>query len=503
MAAGEYGSDIQLLAGLQGGGSISGASGKRIQNEITNIINRINKNPAGVKLTLSKNGETQLKESIAKAVSSVEIKSFNSTAAINKLKADIQSAMSGVTIPVAGGVSGGSGSSGNSSGGASSKSKGSSSQSKGSFKAQYPEFNIRVSELSSAYSKMVKTSSDTDAVSKKTKEYQELLATINKLRSAGAAANKEEVANAQAKMVNLTNEINKINEVAAAAQRAAKAKETFASAGQINALANKAQSLLNNNPRIANTGYGENLRNALSSLQSGAKLSTEEFNRLKASVLSVEAGIKSAGLQGKTLWSVLKSGYQKFGGWALITKSMMAAANSVRQMITNVTNLDAAMTELRKVTDETESTYEQFFSEATVRARQLGATVTDTINATADFARLGYSIDDAATLADTAIMYKNVGDGITDISVASQSIISTLKGFSLEAEDATHVIDAFNEVGNNFAISSAGIGEALTRSAASLSAANNTMEESIALITAMNTTLQDPEKVGKCLCPAA
>lgn len=49
---------------------------------------------------------------------------------------------------------------------------------------------------------------------------------------------------------------------------------------------------------------------------------------------------------------------------------------------------------------------------------------------------------------------------------------------------------------NNFAISSAGIGEALTRSAASLSAANNTLEESIALVTAMNTTLQDPEKVG-------
>lgn len=49
---------------------------------------------------------------------------------------------------------------------------------------------------------------------------------------------------------------------------------------------------------------------------------------------------------------------------------------------------------------------------------------------------------------------------------------------------------------NNFAISSAGIGDALTRSAASLSAANNTMEESIALVTAMNTTLQDPEKVG-------
>ncbi len=442
LAAGENGSDIQLLAGLQGGGSISGASGKRIQNELTNIINRINKNPAGVKLTLSKNGETQLKESIAQAVSSVEIKSFNSTAAIAKLKSDIQAAVNGVAIPT---PSAGSPTGGGSKGG-STKGNGSAG-SKGSFKTQYPEFGIRVNELSSAYQKMVKTSSNTADVERITKQYQAKLAVINKLRSAGAAASKEEVSNTQAEMVVLTNEINKINELTAAAQRAAKAKETFASASQVNTLAKKAQSLLDNNPRITNTGYGENLRKALSDLQSGAKLSTEEFERLKSSVLSVESGIKSAGLQGKTLWSVLKAGYQKFGGWALITKSMMAAANSVRQMITNVTNLDAAMTELRKVTDETDATYEQFFSEATVRARKLGATVTDTINASADFARLGYNIDDAATLADTAIMYKNVGDGITDISVASQSIISTLKGFSLEAKDATHVIDAFNEVG--------------------------------------------------------
>lgn len=58
------------------------------------------------------------------------------------------------------------------------------------------------------------------------------------------------------------------------------------------------------------------------------------------------------------------------------------------------------------------------------------------------------------------------------------------------------IVDAFNEVGNNFAISSSGIGDALQRSAASLAAAGNTMEESIGLITAMNSVIQNPETVG-------
>ena len=49
---------------------------------------------------------------------------------------------------------------------------------------------------------------------------------------------------------------------------------------------------------------------------------------------------------------------------------------------------------------------------------------------------------------------------------------------------------------NNYAIDTAGIGEALQRSAASLNAANTSLEESVALVTAANTVVQNPESVG-------
>ena len=61
---------------------------------------------------------------------------------------------------------------------------------------------------------------------------------------------------------------------------------------------------------------------------------------------------------------------------------------------------------------------------------------------------------------------------------------------------AMDIVDKFNEIGNNFAISSGGIGEAMERSASSMVAANNTMDETIALITAANTVVQSPEAVG-------
>lgn len=52
---------------------------------------------------------------------------------------------------------------------------------------------------------------------------------------------------------------------------------------------------------------------------------------------------------------------------------------------------------------------------------------------------------------------------------------------------------------NNYAVSSKGIGEALLRSASAMKAANNTLDETIALTAAANTIVQDPEKVGTTL----
>lgn len=115
------------------------------------------------------------------------------------------------------------------------------------------------------------------------------------------------------------------------------------------------------------------------------------------------------------------------------------------------------------------------------------------------FARLGYSIDEASEVADAAIVYKNVGDGIEDINAASESIISTMQAFGYETSDAMLIVDKFNEIGNNFAITSTGIGEALLNSAAALDSANNSLDQSIALITAANTTIQDASKVGTAL----
>ena len=119
--------------------------------------------------------------------------------------------------------------------------------------------------------------------------------------------------------------------------------------------------------------------------------------------------------------------------------------NVGREIVTNIKEVDTALTELRKVSDATEQRLTANFKNSADTAKELGATVSDVISATADWSRMGFDIDESEELARVSTLYKNVGDGI-DIETANNSLISTLQGFQLDASEAESIIDKFNEV---------------------------------------------------------
>ena len=240
------------------------------------------------------------------------------------------------------------------------------------------------------------------------------------------------------------------------------------------------------------------LRNSLSNLESFPRL-LDEYNRLEEQFKSggfrtieeanqailkfgarcEEAGVHVHTLAGDIIGKLVDR--LKYLASFFLTTAIYSGAQKIYQ---SVLNIDTAMTELRKVTDATEAEYIQFMDGAIERANRLGTSVKEVVQASSDYARLGYTIDEASELADSAIVYKNVGDGLSGIDQATEHLISTMKAFDIEAEDAMRIVDVFNEVANNFPTSAADIGEGLQRSAASLSAAGNSLEESVAIFTA-------------------
>ena len=235
------------------------------------------------------------------------------------------------------------------------------------------------------------------------------------------------------------------------------------------------------------------LRNELSALDSS---DYKGYQRIQNEFAGVKGQTISAEKAGTKFISTFKGAFKSIMRYASVSMIIYQVVNAFRQMYQNVVQINTAMTELKKVTDETETSYERFLSTAGKTAQKIGTTITEYVNSTADFARLGYNLSDAQELAKVASIYSVVGDEIESIDVATQSIISTMTAFGVKASETISIVDKFNAVGNNFAISSGGIGDALQRSASSLAAANNTLDQSIALITAANTVVQDPDSVG-------
>jgi TP901 family phage tail tape measure protein len=114
------------------------------------------------------------------------------------------------------------------------------------------------------------------------------------------------------------------------------------------------------------------------------------------------------------------------------------------------------------------------------------------------FKQLGYSFKDASEyMASNAMILSNVGD--MSVQDSSNAIVSTLKGFKMEAQDTTKVVDVLNETGNNFAITTGQLADGLRIGSASLAIANNSLEESIALITTGTEVLRDSDMVANGL----
>lgn len=216
-------------------------------------------------------------------------------------------------------------------------------------------------------------------------------------------------------------------------------------------------------------------------------------------IAGLKAKVQELGLEGKTVGQVFSDLFGQHFSTAIAMGALHLLQGSLQQIYQNVVDIDTAMTELKKVTNETDSTYQSFLTEAGTRAKNIGTDVSSIVNATADYARLGYSLSDATKLADVSAIYYNVGDNLDSFDKATENIVGTMKAFNIQANDAISLVDKLNNVSNNYAVSSGDLGDILQRSASAMEAAGNTLDQTIALGTAMNSVIQNAETTGSTL----
>lgn len=225
----------------------------------------------------------------------------------------------------------------------------------------------------------------------------------------------------------------------------------------------------------------------------------QKVGELKKQYAELRNESKELGLETESLIDK----FEKLFGTHLSTMITMAALHkmqdALRIVYQNVVEIDSAMTELRKVTNLTASGYEDFMDRAADQAQKLGISISDFINSTADWARLGYDEQDAEELARVSSLLKNVGDGIESASDASSYLISGMQGFGLAADQASEFLDVLNQIANTEPVTANDLGVIMQKSAAAMNAAGNTYQETMAMAAAVNGVLQDNDVSGTYL----
>lgn len=108
------------------------------------------------------------------------------------------------------------------------------------------------------------------------------------------------------------------------------------------------------------------------------------FAEIATGVKTAETGIKVAGEATQSFGDKVKAAAEKFGIVLTAAQAFQLAVKIVKAMVNEVIEIDTAMTELKKVTDETDATYSKFLDNAADRAKSVGATLSDVVTATAD-----------------------------------------------------------------------------------------------------------------------
>lgn len=163
-----------------------------------------------------------------------------------------------------------------------------------------------------------------------------------------------------------------------------------------------------------------------------------------------------------------------------------------------IRELDTALTEMRKVSDESASSLKNLQDVSFDLADSVGTTAIQIQNSIADFMRIGDSAEEARkhALDANTLLQVSEFDNIEDATSALVSMNQAWKDV-----DTQHINDVLNILGNNMPIATDELASSLQRSAGTLATLGATLEEAAALTVAGNSILQDPDSVaaGKLL----
>ena len=280
---------------------------------------------------------------------------------------------------------------------------------------------------------------------------------------------------------------------------------------QYKALVTSIESINAANERVIRTTYeftnaqGQLVRQTRTTDAAGNKLAEDTIelsnanNRASSTNTKLAQSSNEVAQAQNNMGNALKRALTTLTQYYLASLPIRAVREGIQETITTVKEFDSALIEFRKVSDLAGESLTDYVAKLAEMGEVTGSTMQAMVEASTQFRKSGYSDEDSAKLASIAEKYRNIADEEIDAGEAASFIIAQMKAFNIEAGQAEHIIDAVNEVANNFSVSSADLARNLGNMSEIMAINNVSMEQQIGMLTGVTEITRNASSASRGL----
>lgn len=246
------------------------------------------------------------------------------------------------------------------------------------------------------------------------------------------------------------------------------------------------------------TAEGDQIRKNLKASGRGAAVDAADMAYAERSeMLKAETSTNMHGA--RNIWDILgydiQRSFNMIFDYGLAYRAISGIRMAFQGVLQDINEFDKAITNLRIVTGDTKEETEDLMRSYNKMADQLGVTTSAIADASNEWLRQGYSINETNDLIEASIQLSKLGG--TTAADATEKLTAVLKGFKMEASEVSDIVDRLVSLDMDFATTASNIGEALSRVSAVARQAGMDLNETAAAVTVvMDATQSDAGSVG-------
>lgn len=202
---------------------------------------------------------------------------------------------------------------------------------------------------------------------------------------------------------------------------------------------------------------------------------SDNFQRMGA--VATSAGRESLGVM-----QSFKIAMEKFPVWMAASTIFFQTLHGVKDAVRQIIELDSQMTVMRRVGGNSIQTNE-ILKESIRLAGELGNTISEVNEGFIEFARQGFRGQQLSDLTEMAVLLSNISDLST--SESSGILTAGIKAFNMETEKSIHIVNALNEVDNNYSVTTSQLATSMQRAAGTASVYGVSLERLLGYTTSI------------------